>query len=99
MKRYSYEVREDILSYKESIIPKTRKECFCEDTKKVLTEIAQWNEQDDKDPAMCRMHWRGCVALANELLKKMGEKPVEPKKCACNRENCICTSSHKKEKG
>ena len=47
MKRYSYEVREDILSYKESILPKTRKECMCKELEeKYCSECLWWHDED-----------------------------------------------------
>ncbi len=34
-----------------------------------LRQIAVWNQQDQDEPATCAMQWRGCVAIARELLK------------------------------
>jgi hypothetical protein len=35
-----------------------------------LRQIAVWRQEDQDDPEICVMQWRGCVAIARELLKK-----------------------------
>jgi hypothetical protein len=35
-----------------------------------LKEISVWNETDDNDLKVCRMQWRGCVAIATEILAR-----------------------------
>ena len=34
-----------------------------------LKQIAYWTEEDQADPEICALQWRGCVAIARELLK------------------------------
>jgi hypothetical protein len=39
-----------------------------EEMEKGLTEIAKWSQADQDDPQICVLHWRGCVAIARNLL-------------------------------
>jgi hypothetical protein len=41
-----------------------------------LREIAVWTQQDQDDHETCAAQWRGCVAIARELLKGNGVTPV-----------------------
>jgi hypothetical protein len=34
-----------------------------------LRKIAVWSQEDQDDPSTCVMQWRGCVAIARQLLK------------------------------
>lgn len=40
--------------------------------RRALEEISTWNEVDDADLDVCRMQWRGCVAIARAALKEEG---------------------------
>jgi|GEM_PF-3800473 len=37
--------------------------------REALTEIAEWNQADEDDPDICRIQWRGCVAIARAALE------------------------------
>lgn len=36
--------------------------------REALRTIAMWNERDDADLKVCRIQWRGCVAIAQAAL-------------------------------
>lgn len=42
-----------------------------------LRQIAIWNQKDQDDHDVCALQWRGCVAIARELLKPHKELTKE----------------------